>query len=79
MNQYLEILKAIDLLKQTVTVNKDGQFIANFPNIFTQYPLGGMRTTDKKWINWENYPMNLWQTQLNFAIFCASSACGVFG
>ena len=22
-------------------------------------------------------PMRLWQTQLNFAVFCASSACGV--
>ena len=75
--QYLEILKAIDLFKQTITVNNNGQFIANFPNICTHYPLGGIRIPDKKWKNWENSPMNLWQTQINFAIFCASSACGV--
>ena len=73
----MEILKAVDLFKQTVMVNNSGQFIANFPNIFTHYPLGAMQITDRKWKNWENSPMNLWQTQLNFAMFCASSACGV--
>ena len=26
---------------------------------------------------WDHQPMKLWQTQLNFAVFCASSACGV--
>ena len=29
------------------------------------------------WTNWNKAPMRLWQTQLNFAVFCASSACGV--
>ena len=38
---------------------------------------GGMRVEDKKYIDWENYEFTLWQTQLNFAVFCASSACGV--
>ena len=32
---------------------------------------------DKLWKNWNKAPMHLWQTQLNFAVFCASSACGV--
>ena len=38
---------------------------------------GGMRVEDKKHIDWENYEFTLWQTQLNFAVFCASSACDV--
>ena len=32
---------------------------------------------DRTWTNWNKTPMRLWQTQLNFAVWCASSACGV--
>ena len=52
-------------------------FPARFPNIFVDYPLGQMRVGDKLWTNWNKAPMRLWQTQLNFAVWCASSACGV--
>ena len=48
-----------------------------FPNIFVDYPLGQMRVGDKLWTNWNKTPMRLWQTQLNYLVFCASSACGV--
>ena len=53
-------------------------FPARFPNIFVDYPLGQMRVGDKLWTNWNKAPMRLWQTQLNFAVFCASSAYGTF-
>ena len=36
-----------------------------------------MRVDDKLWTNWNKAPLKLLQTQLNFAVFCASSACGV--
>ena len=36
-----------------------------------------MRVGDKLWMNWNKAPLKLWQTQLNFAVFCALSACGV--
>ena len=36
-----------------------------------------MRVGDKLWTNWNKAPMRLWQTQLNFALWCASSACWV--
>ena len=77
--QFLEILKAKDLFIQTIFVKEsiDEFFIAKFTNIFTNYPLGAMKTTDKKWTYWQNEPLKLWQTQLNFAVWCASSACGV--
>ena len=52
-------------------------FPARFPNIFVDYPLGQMRVADKLQTNWNKAPMRLWQTQLNFAVWCASSACGV--
>ena len=52
-------------------------FPARFPNIFVDYPLGQMRVGDKLWTNWNKAPLKLWQTQLNYAVFCALSACGV--
>ena len=52
-------------------------FPARFPNIFVDYPLGQMRIGDKLWTNRNKAPMHLWQTQLNFAVWCTSSAFGV--
>ena len=36
-----------------------------------------MHVGDKLWTNWNKVPLRLWQTQLNFAVWCASSACRV--
>ena len=36
-----------------------------------------MHVGDKLWTNWNKAPLKLWQTQLNFAVWCASSACRV--
>ena len=36
-----------------------------------------MRVEDRRFKDWDHYKFTLWQTQLNFAVFCASSACGV--
>ena len=36
-----------------------------------------MKIGNKSWTNWNKAPLKLWQTQLNFAVWCASSACGV--
>ena len=52
-------------------------FPARFLNIFVDYPLGQMRVGDKLWTNWNKAPLKLWQTQLNFAAWCASSACEI--
>ena len=77
--RYLQIMNAEDLYIQNITVsehdNHGDSFQVKFPNIFTKY--GGMRVEDKNYIDWENYEFTLWQTQLNFAVFCSSSACGV--
>ena len=79
--RYLQILSSKDLYKQTIVVSameNDGlTFPARFPNIFVDYPLGQMRVGDKLWTNWNKAPLKLWQTQLNYAVFCASSACRV--
>ena len=77
--RYLQILSGKDLYKQTIVVSAGTHdtFPTRFPNIFVDYPLGQMRVEDKLWTNWNKAPMRLWQTQLNFAVWCTSSACGV--
>ena len=75
--RYHQILSGKDLYQQTIVISKDDTFPARFPNIFVDYPLGQMHVGDKLWTHWNKAPMRLWQTQLNFAMWCASSACGV--
>ena len=78
--RYLQILSGKDLYKQTIVVSvgaHNDTFPVRFLNIFVDYPLGQIRVGDKLWTNWNKAPLKLWQTQLNYVVFCASSACGV--
>ena len=79
---YLQLITAKDLYIQNVTVAEhDGShsdsFQVKFPKVFTNYPLGAVRVEDQKFKDWDHYKFTIWQSQLNFAVFCASSACGV--
>ena len=74
---YLQILSGKDLYKQTIVISSKDTFPARFRNIFVDYPLGQMRVGYKLWTNWNKASLKLWQTQLNYAVFCALSACGV--
>ena len=67
----------IGSIKENDTCNSDEALPVSFLNIFVNYLLGEMRTTDTKWKHWNATPLRLWQTQLNFALSCASSACRV--
>ena len=77
--RYLQVLSGKVLYKQTIVVSTEGSSKGTFPvrfrNIFVDYPLGKMRMGDKLWTNWNKAPMQLWQTQLNFAVWCTSNAC----
>ena len=79
--RYLQIMSAKDLYIQNITVaENDGHndsFQVKFPNVFTNYPLGAVRVEDQKFKDWDHYKFTIWQSQLNFVVFCASSACGV--
>ena len=77
--RYFQILSGKDVYKQTIVVSamENDTFPVRFLNIFVDYPLGQMRVGDKVWKNWNKAPLKLWQTQLNYAVFCASSACRV--
>ena len=78
---YLQIINAKDLYIQNITVGEnDGHsdsFQVKFPNVFTNYPLGAVRVEDQRFKDWDHYKFTIWQSQLNFVVFCASSACGV--
>ena len=80
--RYLQLINAKDLYIQNITVaeHDDGHsegFQVKFPNIFTHYLLCAVRVEDQKFKDWDHYKFTLWQSQLNFMVFCASSACGV--
>ena len=83
--RFLQKLTAKDLYEQQIVVSAKGsdsfsaddQFTMNFPNIFTIYIIEGMQVELPLLQHWDHQPMRLWQTQLNFVVFCASSACGV--
>ena len=75
--RYLQLMSAKDLYIQNITVSEHDSFQVKFPNIFKNYPLGAVRVEDQRFIDWDHYKFTLCQTQLNFAVFCASSACDV--
>ena len=79
--RYLQLINAKDLYIQNITVAEhDGHsdsFQVKFANVFKNYPLGAVRVEDRRFKDWVHYKFTLWQRQLNFAVFCASSACGV--
>ena len=74
---YLQTLSGKDLYKEMIVVSSKDTFPARFLNIFVSYPLGQMNVGDGTWMHWNKAPMRLWQTQLNFAVWCTLSACGV--
>ena len=75
--RYFQVLSGKDLYKQEIVVSARDTCPARFPNIFVDYWLGSIIVGDKLWRNWNKTPLKLWQTQLNFAVWCTSSACGV--
>ena len=77
--RYLQILSGKDLNQQTIVVSAGTHdtFPGRFPNIFVDYLLGQMHVGDKLWTHWNKAQLKLWRTQLNFAVWCTSSACGV--
>ena len=80
--RYLQQMSVKALYIQTITVsehdNHSDSFQVKFPNVFTNYPFGAVRVEDQRFIDWDHYKFILWQTQLNFVVFYASSACGVY-
>ena len=64
------------LVHQMITIKRGKSFDVRFPNIWQSYKLPLVKEAEiyKTWINNQ---MQFWQNQLNFAIWCATSGCGV--
>ena len=79
--RYLQIMSAKDLYIQNITVAEHNghsdSFQVKFPKVFTNYPLSAARGEDQRFKDWDHYKFTIWESQLNFVVFCASSACGV--
>ena len=74
------LLLSICTSKTLIVAEHDGHsdsFQVKFPNVFMNYPLGAVRVEDQRFEDWDHYKFTIWQWQLNFAVFCASSAYGV--
>ena len=64
---YLQIVSGKDLYDQTIivsvrendTFHSNDTFSVSLPNIFVDYPLGEMRTTDTKLKHWNTAPLRL--------------------
>ena len=79
--RYLQQMSAKDLYNQNITVaeynSHSDSFQVKFPNVFTNYQLGAVRVEGRRFKDLYHYKFTLWQMQLNFAVFCSSSACGI--
>lgn len=54
----------------------DGSFAAAYPDFLQQYVLPPVRS-EKVILAWRAHPMQFWQNQLNFALWCATAGSGV--
>ena len=62
---------------QNIVFNNSGDsFKVTFDDIFHRY-LRPDITSQNELDNWVNYPLMFWQNQLNFAVWCATCACGI--
>ena len=69
-----------DIIKQTIEVKQpsdsDSSFKAKFPDVFDKNMLPYVES-DALVRSWNNTPIRFWQNQLNFAVWCATTGCGV--
>lgn len=69
--------KQIDIINQNIAITSDNKnFKTSFPNLFEKYKLPYVKS-DAIVQRWNSNLMSFWQNQLNFAIWCATTGCGV--
>ena len=73
---YPRKLLAPNLTNIMITVAHNQAFVAQMLDIWKGYRLPKVKT-DATVQAWANTPMQFWQNQLNFAVWCATAGCGV--
>ena len=69
-------VKTVDIVDQNIIVKSDGSFKVSFPNILEKYKLPYVES-DALVNRWRTDWMQFWQNQLHFAVWCATTGCGV--
>ena len=64
------------LVHQTITIKPKRSFDVRLPNIWIKYKLPQVKTAEI-YNSWIANQMQFWQNQLNFAVWCATTGCGV--
>ena len=64
------------LTNPQIYVSKNKSFEAKLLNIFSKYKLPYIHS-EEILNNWASNQMDFWQQQLNFAIWCATTGCGI--
>lgn len=69
--------KPIDIIKQSIVISSDNKsFNVDFPNIFEKYVLP--KISSNEIVNrWNTDLRMFWQNQLNFAVWCSTTGCGI--
>lgn len=68
--------KKLDLVNQIIFVNQTDNFKTTFADLFQNYQNPTLHTNEP-WNTWLHSSFDWWQCQLNFAVWCASTGCGV--
>ena len=72
--------KDLGIINQTIEVKQASDspsgFKVKFPQILAKYVLPYVKS-DAIVQNWHERQMQFWQNQINFALWCATSGCGV--
>ena len=70
-------VKTINIIDQNIVVTADGKsFLVSFPDVSEKYILPYVES-DAVVQRWRTDWMKFWQNQLNFAVWCATTGCGV--
>ena len=74
--------QSLSLASQKIMVDDKGDgFQVKFTDIFADYQnltlTGDINIGNKAWCSWQHTPMDWWQCQLNFAVWCTTAGCGV--
>ena len=64
------------LIEAHVRVTPTAGFVVTYPDLFERYRLPKI-SSDALVTAWNTNPMQFWQNQVNFAVWCATSGCGV--
>ena len=71
-----KFLNSIKPSELEVIVNNTNGFLTMFPDLTSDYKLPHVET-DEDVDRWKSHPMSFYQNQLNFAIYCATTGCGI--